>query len=57
MKKVLSFIMAIVMVMSLTIPCTADEITGRDWSGYNVSTVNPFELGQHRINTKNRIIQ
>lgn len=44
MKKVLLFIMAIVMVMSLTIPCTADEITGRDWSGYNVSTVNPFEL-------------
>lgn len=32
------------MIASLAIPCAAEEITENDWTGYNVSTANPFEL-------------
>lgn len=44
MKKAFSFILALVMIANLAIPCAAEEIAEDDWTGHNVSTVNPFEL-------------
>lgn len=43
MKKMFSYFMALVMVMSLALPCAAEEMTADDWSGYNVSPVAPAE--------------
>lgn len=44
MKKLVSILLSLALVVSLGIPCAADEMNGLDWSGNNVSTVNPFEL-------------
>ena len=41
MKKVISLILALTVIFSLAATCYADA-AGSDWSGKNVSTVNPM---------------
>lgn len=43
MKKLVSLVVALVMVMSLAYPCAAEEISGGDWSGCNVSPFSPAD--------------
>lgn len=43
MKEFFALVLYVVMILSLTIPCSAAEGAESDWSGMNVSTVNPME--------------
>lgn len=42
MKKTLTLLLTLLMLLSLALPCAAAEIAEPDWSGYNVSPVNPM---------------
>lgn len=44
MKKALSAILALTFVFSLAIPCSAHTVSGLDWSGSNVSNVDPLDI-------------
>lgn len=43
MKKIVSVVLAVATIFCLVVPCSASTISAPDWSGFNVSTVNPFD--------------
>lgn len=43
MKKILSMVLALSILFSFAVPCSASAISDNDWDGVNVSPVNPFE--------------
>lgn len=42
MKKLFALVLSLVMMLSLAVPCAAAEETAPDWSGMNVTPVNPM---------------
>lgn len=43
MKKIFAFILSVVMMLSVAAPAAAAQEVEPEWSGLNVSTVNPME--------------